>query len=153
MRFQNRLTAILATLTMAIGAVGVPIPSGRKQSGERFPCEGSLCGCNDAAACWDHCCCHTNQERLRWAAENGVTPPAFVVAAAKREGETGHPHACCEASKANSCCESPAKHDCCETEPAKPLRVVSLVSALKCRGLTASIGYLPPSLPPDVMSF
>lgn len=46
--------------------------------GERYPCESCGCGCASATECWTHCCCHTEQQRLVWAIENGVMPPPVV---------------------------------------------------------------------------
>lgn len=48
-------------------------------SGERYPCEDCGCGCASATECWTHCCCHSEHQRLVWAIENGVAPPAGVV--------------------------------------------------------------------------
>ncbi len=92
---------LLAVLT--VGLVGLPIqfsptdtPDGAvasaAASGERFPCEASACGCHSAERCWDRCCCHSDAEKLRWAAENGVAPPAFLV---RRAAESPAPPKCC----------------------------------------------------------
>jgi hypothetical protein len=48
------------------------------ESRERFPCEGCACSCGGAHECWSNCCCHTEQERIQWAIEQGVEPPATV---------------------------------------------------------------------------
>jgi len=92
---------LLAVLT--VGLVGLPIqfapthaPNGSAasadRSGERFPCEASACGCHSAERCWDRCCCHSDAEKLRWAADNSVTPPAFLV---RRVAESPAPRNCC----------------------------------------------------------
>ncbi len=88
-------------MTVAIGSVGVPLPahSEKKPGAAPFPCQDCPCGCKDAETCWRDCCCFTNQQKLAWAQRNRVTPPAFVVAAAKREG-------CCARKQGHACCEA-----------------------------------------------
>lgn len=170
-RFRRTVVAAATVAAVAACAVGVPLPTRvLKSSSERYPCENHPCACVDAEHCWRDCCCMTNADKLAWAEEAGVTPPAFVVAAADHEaedhahgqkhGDAGSTHlaagSCCSA-KATSCCSSASKSCCSATSPgvvAAPaaateygVKVVHLISALKCRGLSISIGLLPPSLP------
>ena len=101
---------------VAICSVGVPLPahSEKKPGAAPFPCQDCPCGCKDAETCWRDCCCFTNQQKLAWAQRNRVTPPAFVIAAAKREG-------CCAGKQGHACCEAKtasvglaaAKRPCC----------------------------------------
>jgi hypothetical protein len=96
----QRFIGWLACMAVAICSVGVPLPAQSvKKSGDPFPCQHCACGCKDAESCWRNCCCHTNREKLAWAKRNGVKPPAFVVAAARRES-------CCENTPAKACCKS-----------------------------------------------
>jgi hypothetical protein len=108
--------------------------------------------------------------KLAWAEREGVTPPAFVVAAAKREAKTQAKLAgaeggavskakvargCCSAKK-QSCCS--AAKTCCSSEPAaeptgRSIKIVNLIAAMKCRGLSVSVALLPPSLPVDLSQF
>jgi len=81
--FQRTTAAILLSAYL-VASMGV-LPSPRvvaswfgKLIGERYPCEKCGCGCATATECWTHCCCHSEQERLVWALENGVLPPANV---------------------------------------------------------------------------
>lgn len=60
--------------------IGLPLTAPRPEITGRFPCESCSCGCSTAAYCWDKCCCHTDEEKLAWAAEHDVTPPEFLVA-------------------------------------------------------------------------
>jgi hypothetical protein len=80
---------VLALLQFLVLSLGVPLPSpansASDRSGERYPCQGSACGCSTAAKCWTACCCMTNQQKLLWARENGITPPSYVLEAANRE--------------------------------------------------------------------
>jgi hypothetical protein len=110
----------------------------------------------DAESCWRDCCCMSLGEKLAWARQVGVQPPAFVVAAAAREiiaAKTSQvaTSGCCSA-KAKSCCASSTA--CCSSKVAaapmgrqRGVKTVSFLAAMKCRGLTASVALLPPSLP------
>lgn len=76
--------ALLAMAGYLVAALGV-LPSPRMMAGwlglgeaERYPCENCPCGCASAGECWRRCCCHTPEERLAWAIENGVRPPSGV---------------------------------------------------------------------------
>jgi hypothetical protein len=94
----QRLAAWLACMTVAICSVGVPLPARAvKKSGEAFPCQNCPCGCKDADTCWRECCCFTHRQKLAWAERNRVTPPAFVIAAARRETRDA-------ATESQSCC-------------------------------------------------
>lgn len=128
--FRSRRRIIAGALTglYLLVCAGVPLPITRVSSHdhERFPCESCGCGCDSAEHCWRSCCCHTLAERLAWAAENGVIPPNFALAEARRAGldETGRPHAtqlaaqatasqCCCATQ--SCCKSTSTSSCCSS--------------------------------------
>lgn len=154
----------MAAMTVMIGSLGVPLSSQRAvRTGEAFPCQDCVCGCPDAESCWRDCCCFSNAQKIVWAEKNGVKVPIFVVAAARRElsahaaeppccnhqqaaGETEQ-QACSESAKP---CDSPS---CCEkksnaSSDGSSGKVVLLMTALKCRGISVSIGLLPPSVPP-----
>ncbi|HEY4234061.1 MAG TPA: hypothetical protein VGM76_11580 [Lacipirellulaceae bacterium] len=70
-----------------VTAAGVPLPAGNlsKKTGELFPCMDCPCGCNSAEQCWRSCCCHTLAERMDWAHDHGVRPPAYAIDEARRE--------------------------------------------------------------------
>jgi hypothetical protein len=169
-RFRRTVIAAATVAAVAACAVGVPLPNRTfKPSSERYPCENHPCGCVDAEHCWRDCCCMTNAAKLAWAEVAGVTPPAYVVAAAAHEAEgdaPGHEHRDGDSPQlaAGGCCSSTSKKCCGEARsccrgkahvvaaaPAaaaeRGVKVVHLISALKCRGLSVSIGLLPPSLP------
>lgn len=85
-RYPGLLTglSLLLLVVYLVASLGV-IPSSRvvtgwfgQMVGERYPCESCGCGCASATECWTHCCCHTEQQRLVWAIENGVMPPTVV---------------------------------------------------------------------------
>ncbi len=91
-----RRLAVLAALGAFLATtVGVPLPSASvKDLSEPFPCMHRLCGCRDAAQCWKSCCCFTDREKLVWAAAQGLEPPAFVVAAARKSMDAER--TCCD---------------------------------------------------------
>lgn len=153
----RRLVCCALITAVLVGSIGFPVLPGA--SGERFPCEGHACGCRDAQSCWRNCCCKTNLEKLAWAYENRVTPPEYVVAAAKVELARTGGTACCGAG---NCCKknaptkpsrlallkhsvSPAAHLASAQTPPTPelsapshgLKLVPLAIQQRCRGLTA----------------
>ena len=64
---------------MIAGWLGRAVGAAAGGGAERFPCESCGCVCLTATECWTHCCCHNEHQRLVWAIENGVMPPASVV--------------------------------------------------------------------------
>jgi len=153
----------MAAATVIIGSLGVPLSSQRAvRTGEAFPCQDCVCGCPDAETCWRDCCCFSNAQKVVWAEKYGVKVPIYVVAAARREqsAHAAKPPCCndqgaggaCEqqaCSKSTEPCNSPS---CCEKKSHESSesdgKVVLLITALKCRGISVSIGLLPPSVPP-----
>ena len=90
--------AVGLLLNWLVLTLGIPLPTWHaKDSSRPFPCMDSVCGCHTAEKCWQSCCCHTNQEKLVWAKRNGVTPPNYVIAAAKQEAKSKEtsPASCC----------------------------------------------------------
>ena len=154
----------MAAATVIIGSLGVPLSSSRApRSGAAFPCQDCVCGCPDAETCWRDCCCFTNVQKVVWAEKNGVKVPIFVVTAARREqSATSSKPACCNdqvagggceqrvCSESAEPCDSPS---CCEKKSHDSSesggKLVLLMTALKCRGISVSIGWLPPSIPPS----
>ncbi|MEO0483293.1 MAG: hypothetical protein AAF138_06680 [Planctomycetota bacterium] len=76
------MALVLGALTLA--SVGVLPGPGMvskvlmRWAGERYPCEGSACGCASARACWTSCRCHTMSAKLAWAAREGVDVPDYA---------------------------------------------------------------------------
>lgn len=128
-RWVRTVAAVLLPVLLFC-MVGIPLPSaGSKHSAERFPCENSPCSCNSAAACWDHCCCHTDDEKLVWAEKNGVKPPKFLVdrVAAKRKSLIGS-----DVTLASSQAKNPVTKACgCSTKATKSEIVVDNCSKEK----------------------
>lgn len=123
--FISRLISLF--LVISLCASFFPLPVGRitpseKDGAEPFPCQNRPCGCNSALQCWKQCCCFSHTQKLAWARAHGVTPPAFVVAAAKAEANrevsvtAAKPKPCCAQADTRSVDNNlPA---CCEREQA-----------------------------------
>ncbi len=156
-RHARRLISLLVLIALLAAHVPIPTLAPGKDHSARFPCENRPCGCMSAEQCWSHCCCCTNAEKLAWARENGVTPPAFVVAAAENEAEPETPRSCC--AQRATCC---AEHDesggssCCESsKDSEPLvsegrerdgdemKFVIGIIAQHCQGLSSHWLSLP----------
>jgi len=118
LRTGRRSLPLLALLGFLAGTIGVPLPQLARPGKDRtqpYPCMDHVCGCASAEQCWHSCCCFTNREKLAWAAEHGVTPPAFVLAAAAREKPKVAAGGCCAPKGAvAACCQhesSSCDHD------------------------------------------
>ena len=148
-------TAALALAGVLVCSLGVPLPTlGFKRSSQPYPCEHHACGCIDAEHCWRDCCCMTNVQKLAWAQSHGVTPPAFVVAAAKHEQRAAQHMAdngrsvtrtasCCSHGHGGQC-----EHDTGVDQresTGSSTRVVLMALALRCRGNSVSVSLLPPA--------
>lgn len=158
---------------MVICAVGIPLPvqshtMPTQDSSEPYPCMDCLCGCKDAETCWRNCCCYSNEEKLAWARDKGITPPAYVVSAvrlAKSQSGCCSKAGCCRSSSAcsppkvvNSCCSKSENRRCCQTRERRTARnTVLALQAVRCQGLKLSLSSLPPTLvaadvdPPELM--
>ncbi len=155
--FRRAISSTLLVVLVA-GMVGVPLvaPSLRPASDERFPCENCPCGCATADYCWDKCCCFSDTEKLQWAADNGITPPEFLVARAGQADQlkvaasqiaASQPACCCCKSAdrvpRDSACtigaapELSSVKESVEADSASnaPVRIVLLQDAAKCRGI------------------
>ena len=158
-RFRLAICRVVAALALAgflIATIGMPVvepqfgPNGKDIS-RPFPCMHSVCGCRSATACWQNCCCHTNREKLAWAAANDVTPPEYVVAAAAQEPALPT-RACCVA-KAKAChsqaeSDSPATTTANSAAPTWRLSLVPSVAARKCQGMIQVWLMLSAAAPP-----
>jgi hypothetical protein len=133
-RWTRVSIALVLCCAILGGTLGFPAPRRvAKDRSQPFPCQDRACGCMNAASCWKSCCCHTNAQKLAWAKQHGVTPPEFVVAAAKKECAGG------------SCCI--AKHGLANKQPAKAetstaeasthteLSLVTIANFRHCQGL------------------
>src|SRR5947208_15226812 len=107
----QRLVAMAALVGFLGGVVGAPLVKLRptKDLSQPFPCQDHRCGCLSAQQCWRSCCCFTNQQKLAWAHEHGVSPPAYVFAAAAREKSVVSTNSCRQ-NESKSGCERHPSH-------------------------------------------
>ncbi|MBL9095123.1 MAG: hypothetical protein JNL96_28150 [Planctomycetaceae bacterium] len=159
---SHRAVVVVALANYLVLALGIPLPAAAPvvkpgSDATPFPCQAHRCGCVSAESCWKSCCCFSHEEKLAWARLNGVTPPAYVIAAAEaRPAHTRSPvkKACCSSvprAGAKSCCsagpEPKAAVSCCETAthgetaatpaPAAKVAWVSYIDVRRCRGESA----------------
>jgi hypothetical protein len=149
-RFLRSAIALFLALNHLLVAVGVPIPlPSERASREMYPCMNCSCGCRTAEQCWRQCCCYTMSQKLSWAKAHGVTPPAFVVEAAAREG----------AQPADTDDHKPCWSHCQKKAVAKPVSTthdsrrtdfIVMIKALECggHGTFALLAGLPATVPP-----
>jgi hypothetical protein len=133
-RFVRQFLAVVALLAQLVAATGAPVPSrvpsaNNKKPGAPFPCQDHPCGCATSEQGWaGDCCCFTLEQKLDWADERGITPPAHVrpMVAARKKAEKP----CCAKTATASCCEREQE----KARPAPSVRWVVGVFAQKCRG-------------------
>ncbi len=142
----------LALLGQLIAVIGLPLPrASAKDLSKPFPCMHRACGCLSAADCWKSCCCFSAGERVAWAREHEVEPPAALVEEAAREAVCCHGTGqCC--SHGGGCTEhktkptqkpSPGK-----TNSASPIRWLLVIQANRCKGIGNGMSDLSHAAPP-----
>jgi hypothetical protein len=148
---RRQTIAVLALVGLLATTVGIPVlrptrgPNGKDLS-QPFPCMHSVCGCQNAAACWQGCCCHTNSEKLAWAEANGVAPPEYVVAAAAMD-QPAAGASCCSSSSDSQCGDETDADESIVSDGGLRLTLVSAVAARKCQGLPQLVLILSSALP------
>lgn len=154
----RRLAAwLLIAEQFLVGAgVSLPCPAAPAGSHERFPCEHCGCGCRTAEQCWRSCCCNTNQEKIAWARENGVTVPEFVLAAAKREQAAARKPKCPHCAgrigcKAGACSAPTSTADKCRgaDKTAPPAPGLRWMDVARCHGVASCFEIAGPGWPAD----
>jgi len=118
-QFAKLMNRRLICLTVLVGlcASFVPLPVGtiatrQKDQSQPYPCQHRPCGCKSAEQCWKSCCCFTNIQKIAWARQHKVTPPVFVVEAARLEQDEQ------DAEKTVDVPKSRCVH-CCQKQTAK----------------------------------
>jgi hypothetical protein len=76
-RFRRSIGFALALVQLLASASwAIPIAAKSKEMGRPYPCMERPCGCTSYDECWaGDCCCFTLEEKIAWAAANGITPP------------------------------------------------------------------------------
>jgi hypothetical protein len=110
---KTRARGAFAAVTLVghlFAVIGFPLPSVRSSQVPndvvQYPCASRGCGCGSADECWKgDCCCFTLEEKLAWADERGIEPPAHV-----------RPMVEARKNRASSHGTRPTKTDCCAKE-------------------------------------
>lgn len=149
-----KLLAWSLVVSILLSSLPIPVAVVSESSSDAnvpYPCRNGKCGCKSALQCWTSCCCHTPQQRLDWAAANGVKVPEYgqhlhQVVAAQKATVTSPKAACCEKVVSNSatkaaCCSSNAKSNVATAKPRT--NVVLSMLALGCRGSLGELANLP----------
>jgi hypothetical protein len=155
--FRGRGGSWLALLGQLIALVGLPLPvASAKDLSSPFPCQHRACGCMSAADCWKSCCCFSAAERVGWAREHGVEPPAALVEEAEQE------HPCCHSG--SNCSHGSTEPSDKPTDPVQPkkthaesgTRWLIVIQARRCHGTdtdTTSVGPIAMPLSPALWQF
>lgn len=94
-------------------------------------------------------------QKLAWAEENGVTPPAFFLARIQRSRSAKFELAC--NSQRGACCAGGrASHDCdtgatMDENHKSHDPIVPFVSMMRCKGLHPTLVTIPPSVAPGLL--
>jgi hypothetical protein len=131
--------AVAAIFAQLVAATGAPVfsPRATKSGAITFPCQNHPCGCSTHDQCWaGDCCCFTLEEKLRWAEERGIEPPAHVrplVESRKLAKQKKAKPSCCAQHEKAPCCEA-EKPVAVKPAPVPTVKWVAGVFAQKCRG-------------------
>lgn len=144
-RLPRQFLAVAALLSQLVVAMGAPAfsPRSAKTGAIPFPCQDHPCGCTTSEQGWaGDCCCFTLEQKLAWAEERGIEPPAHVRSMVEaRKAATRKPAAkpsCCAKREKPSCCAdevtAPIVEKPVTTAPAPVVKWTAAVFAQKCRG-------------------
>jgi len=169
---SKRTMVVVALAGYALAVTGYPLPARIVRDLRRpYPCQHHACGCVDADHCWQDCCCYTPEQKLAWARDNQVEPPASLLATLEHLAKGHSKPATSNAAKASSkncqmaACgdrEGRAPGGCCSAkkrtaEPRSAKRTGSSVEfvigslARQCRGQVDSWCSVGAVLPPPAV--
>jgi len=123
--------------------IGVPLPAvlssaDQVAANSPFPCQHHRCGCRDSEQCWRDCCCFSMEEKLAWAQQNNVEPPAYVVEAvlaARQAKQTAVKKHCSRCSSSCETKQAESKPQATATQrPSHGTTWIVLIDAQRCRG-------------------
>jgi hypothetical protein len=104
-RFRRTTGLALALVQLLTSASwAIPISSRSKEAGRPYPCMDRPCACSSYDECWGgDCCCFTLEEKIAWAASNGITPPDHVKSLLQnRQSEPPRESTCPHCKAANA---------------------------------------------------
>lgn len=128
-----RIVALLGVAAYLMAWFGV-IPTGSWVMkslgvvGERYPCEGGVCGCASPQQCWTECQCQTIAQKIAWAKRTGQPIPSYVTL----------PDTAAYSNESAPSCELCAhtEQTAIANEPEEQSRSCPRIGPLGCRGLT-----------------
>ena len=151
----RRAPLVALLLAQLASGVGYVAPAARpgKDTSRPYPCMDRPCGCLTYEACWaGDCCCFTLREKIAWARENGIVPPAHAVRLAGRLDPPDP--GCADGGQGDHCpvCRVMACPECDRSAPSAggpAYRWVLGVAARRCQGdAPAGSGAVAPAVPP-----
>ncbi len=148
---DNRRTISAIMLVVALGS-GLVFSIPQRVVKDRsvpFPCMECNCSCRNAEACWSGCGCLLPAEKLAWAIEKGIEPPAWfsrIVAASSGSESDVATNCCSSAQPVRSCCATKASRSDtaragskdCDSESCQEDSWVVVIPAIdkrRCHGL------------------
>ncbi|MCR9116394.1 MAG: hypothetical protein NXI22_05510 [bacterium] len=145
---QLIITLVIVSLCAAHAPIPVPLGSATgKDLSRPFPCQNRPCGCRTAAQCWKKCCCFSDEEKLAWARQNGVTPPDFVV---QNAAEASIAQCAPKASSCGCCAkgDAPAEPALSKEKTGSDLSYIVVIGAFAqhCQGGGDGLFVLPPAI-------
>jgi len=106
-RNRRMISAILLVVALGSGSVFSIPQRVVKDRSVPFPCMDCNCSCRSAEACWSGCGCLLPAQKLAWAIEKGIEPPAWFsrLVATSSGSESDVATSCCSTAKPiRSCC-------------------------------------------------
>ena len=149
-RIQSAILTLVG-LSLLLCNTWVPLPiTVVKDLSIPFPCQAKGCGCQNANQCWSNCCCHSDSEKLAWAAKHGVEPPSWFIA--KQQTSASNHEDCEPESLSGPKPKSDAGGGCCcccqkksAKQPAVPKKsgaqLLILKQQMNCNGLRETDGF------------
>lgn len=108
---RRMISAVLLVVAFGSGLVFSIPQRVVKDRSVPFPCMDCHCSCRNAEACWSGCGCLLPSEKLAWAIEKGIEPPAWfsrIVAASSGSESDVATNCCSSAQPVRSCCATKA---------------------------------------------
>ena len=107
-----------------------------------FPCQAKGCGCQNANQCWENCCCHTDSEKLAWAAKHGVEPPSWFMERMQDSDLDNSVTKSESSAAAGCCCCSKKKSSRPPTKPKKSRHQLLIVKQqMSCCGISKTDNF------------
>jgi hypothetical protein len=140
-RISSILMLVLAQLTSAIGFRVTTAGNLRFDTSRPYPCMDRPCGCRTYEECWaGDCCCFTLKEKVAWARERGIEPPASAVAKVESAAATSGPQkGRTEINPGSSCCRPQ------ESKPGATVRADGIADTIAAAEKNGVISHSSPS--------